>query len=88
MEERPDVFDFPTNFPLKAIGKNEDDFQEFVLSIIRKHVEETNILKVTSRLSHADKYLGVTITFVALSREHLDGIYRELSSHKRVLMLL
>ena len=34
------------------------------------------------------KYLAVTVTFTATSQEQLDALYRELSQHSRVVMLL
>ncbi|HEY4723266.1 MAG TPA: DUF493 domain-containing protein [Anaerolineae bacterium] len=43
---------------------------------------------MTSRTSNGGKYLSVTATFIADSREQLDGLYQELSDHARVLMLL
>jgi putative lipoic acid-binding regulatory protein len=73
---------------LKVIGRNVDNFQDFVLSIISKHVEESDIHSVHSRTSRADSYLSVTVTFTAYSREHYDAIWNELSTHERILMLI
>jgi uncharacterized protein len=83
-----DVFDFPTAIPMKVIGRNENDFETFVLSTVGKHVEPADITAVSTRLSNGDKYLSVTITFTASSREHLETIYQEFSGHERVLMLI
>jgi uncharacterized protein len=88
MESRPDVFGFPTAFPLKVIGKNENNFTAFVLAVIEKHTQPDEIQNVAERLSRNDDYLSVTVTFIAQSREQLDGIYRELSIHPRVLMVI
>ncbi len=88
MNSRTDVFDFPTPFPLKVVGRNENDFRAFVLAVMEKHTPLEEIQKVSERLSNNDTYLSVTVTFVAQSREQLDGIYRELSVHPRVLMVI
>ena len=88
MDSKPDIFDFPTAFPLKVIGRNENDFAAFVLAVMEKHTQPDEIQKVTERLSSNDGYLSVTVTFIAQSREQLDGIYRELSVHPRVLMVI
>lgn len=88
MESRRDVFDFPTTFPLKVLGKNENNFRDFVLAVMEKHTLPDEIQKVSERPSNNDAYLSVTVTFVAQSREQLDGIYRELSIHPRVLMVI
>jgi putative lipoic acid-binding regulatory protein len=80
--------EFPVVFPLKAIGTGPEDFEAVVLAIVRKHVGPVAESQVARRLSGGGKYLAVTVTFVAESREQLDDLYRELSSHPRVVMLL
>ena len=74
-------------FPLKVIGRNDDDFEGFVVSVVQTHAP-LSARTVTTRPSQGDKYLAVTVTFVADSREQLDTIYQELSSSKRVLVAL
>jgi putative lipoic acid-binding regulatory protein len=80
-------FEFPLVFPLKVIGLNHNDFEAFVVSIVHTHAP-LSAHTVTTRPSQAGKYLAVTVTFVAESREQLDAIYQELSGNKRVLMAL
>jgi putative lipoic acid-binding regulatory protein len=80
--------EFPMDFPLKAIGSGTEDFEQFVIEIVRRHLPADAPTSVTARLSEGGNYLAVTISFVATSRDQLDDIYRELSSHKRVKMLL
>ena len=79
--------EFPLIFPLKVIGRNADDFEGFVLSVVKTHAP-LSARTVTTRPSHGGKYLAVTVTFTAESREQLDAIYQELSGHERVLMTL
>ncbi len=79
---------FPCSFPLKVFGKDEDEFEALVVSIVRKHVAELHPENINSRLSNGGKYLAVTATFIAESREQLDALYTELSGHDRVLMIL
>lgn len=74
-------------FPLKVMGRNADDFEGFVVSIVQTHAP-LSARTVTTRLSQGGNYLSVTVTFVAESRAQLDAIYQELSSHERVLMAL
>jgi uncharacterized protein len=90
MEEdiRSSVFHFPCAFPLKVFGEVTDDFEDMVLGIISRHVEELETGTVSSRLSSGGKYLCVTVTIDAQSKDQLDNLYMDLSSHERVLMLL
>jgi putative lipoic acid-binding regulatory protein len=82
------LLEFPSEFPLKVIGRDEDDFELFVLSVFRKHVAAESIGEVSSRPSGAGTYLSVTVTFTATSQEQIDNLYRELSGHARVVMVL
>ncbi len=74
-------------FPLKAIGRNADDFEGFVVAVVHAHAP-LSARTVATRPSRGGKYLAVTVTFVAESREQLDAIYRDLSNSGRVLMAL
>jgi putative lipoic acid-binding regulatory protein len=82
------LLEFPCTFPIKAIGKNIADFEDYVVAIARKHISQLDASNISSRPSNGDKYLGVTITFTAESQEQLDALYQELSDSDRVLMLL
>ena len=79
---------FPCVFPVKVMGANQDDFERLVLEIIRKHASIANEEVVTSRLSRNGRFLSVTVHINVESQEQLDAIYRELSAHERVLMML
>jgi hypothetical protein len=82
------LLEFPCNFPLKTIGKNAGDFETLVVEIVRRHIPDLRDEAVSNRLSKDGKYMSVTTTFVATSREQLDALYYELSSHERVVMVL
>jgi putative lipoic acid-binding regulatory protein len=87
-KERTSLLEFPCVFPVKAIGKDKDGFQQVVVEIIRRHVPELDEGAVTTRASAGGKYISVTATFVAQSREQLDAMYSELSRHDQVLYVL
>ena len=82
------IWNFPCSFPLKAFGRNSDDFEALVVEIVRRHVPDLDDSAVSSRTSHGDAYRSVTATFTAHSREQLDALYSELSSHEQILMVL
>jgi len=89
MEEQaiPQI-EYPIHFPLKVIGVDEDDFETFVIEIVRRHVPDLLEENIVSRLSSGNKYRSVSCEFMAQSRAQIDALYAELSSHKRVLMIL
>lgn len=82
------TIEFPCFFPIKAIGINTSDFEPNVIALIRLHVPELSDDKISRRLSADGKYLSVTATFTASSREQVDALYRALASDKQVLMVL
>lgn len=80
--------EFPCFFPIKAMGPANREFEHLVLGIVRKHVPDLGEGAVRSRISAQGKYLSLTITVRATSREHLDRLYEELNAQDEVLMTL
>ena len=82
------IMKFPCQFPIKVMGTASDDFDTIIIDIIKKHVSNLSEDAVKSRLSQKGKYVSVTVTIEAESREQLDNIYSDLTEHKMVLMAL
>lgn len=82
------LFEFPCDFPLKVMGRKSDDFRSIVIGIVQKHVGTVEPENIEERPSKDGNYLSLTCTFKAQSREQLDNLYRELTSHERVLIVL
>lgn len=87
-DENIPLVEYPINFPLRVIGVDEADFEEFVIEIVRRHVPELLEENILSKLSSGNKYRSVSFQFIAESRDQVDALYAELSSHDRVLMIL
>ncbi|MDX2219006.1 MAG: DUF493 domain-containing protein [Burkholderiales bacterium] len=85
-EESP--LKFPTDFPIKVMGRREDGFVQTVVDIVLKHAPDYDASTVEMRASREARYLSVTCTIRATSREQLDNLYRELSGHPMVKMVL
>jgi putative lipoic acid-binding regulatory protein len=85
---RETLLEFPCVFPLKVIGKNVDEFEGEVFTIIQKHVPDVERKNITRRPSAGHKYLALTVTFVADNQLQLDELYLELNSHELVLVTL
>lgn len=85
---RETLFEFPCVFPLKVIGRNVVEFEGEVLTIVQKHVPEARRENVSRRPSAGNKYLALTVTFVAENQTQLDALYLELNRHELVLVTL
>jgi len=79
---------FPCQFPIKIIGLATDTFEGVVICILNQHVSDLGEGAITSKLSKGGKYLSITATINAKSQEHLDEIYRALTSDPHILMVL
>ena len=81
------AFTFPCSSPLKVMGLNTADFASAVEAVFRKHLGTAEV-SYARQLSSSGKYLSITATFTATSKEQLDAIYLELNRHELVKMTL
>jgi putative lipoic acid-binding regulatory protein len=79
---------FPTEFPIKVMGRTQDGFAQAIVSVVQKHAPDFDPATLEMRVSSAGKYLSLTCTVHAKSRDQLDNLYRELTSHPMVAMVL
>lgn len=82
------LLEFPCSFPIKAMGRNDASFQTLVENMILQHAEIYANQAVTTNTSGAGKYLSVTVTIEAQSKDQLDRIYQDLTDCKQVLVAL
>lgn len=82
------LIEYPTQFPIKVMGLNADGFVRAITSIAERFDPTFDAATVELRPSKGDKYLGVTVHVTATSREQLDELYRTLSTHPMVKMVL
>jgi putative lipoic acid-binding regulatory protein len=82
------LFDFPCDFPIKMMGRDEDGFRDIARQLVEKHTGPLDDSAVQTSLSANGNFVSVTVTVTATSREQLDAIYREVSGHEAVLMAL
>lgn len=79
---------FPCVFPMKIMGRREDGFAQTVAEIVLKHAPDFHPETMEMRSSSQGRYLSLTVTLNAKSREQLDALYSELSKHPMVAMVL
>ena len=79
---------FPCIFPMKVMGRREDGYAQTVTDIVMRHASDFHPQTVEMRASKNGRYLSLTVTINARSREQLDALYSELSKHPMVMMVL
>jgi putative lipoic acid-binding regulatory protein len=85
---RPSLIEYPSAFPIKVMGAHVEGFTEAIVAIARHFDPDFDAATVQARPSKAGNYLGLTITITATSREQLDELYRTLSTHPLVKVVL
>ncbi|TMS57157.1 DUF493 family protein [Imbroritus primus] len=85
---RASLIDFPSHFPIKVMGKMQDDFAETIVALVQTFDASFDATRVEMRPSRNGNYLGLPVPVWPPSQEHLDDIYRALSSHPMVSVVL
>ena len=86
--EAESLIEYPCDFPIKVLGRTQAGFAQTVLGIVRSHAPDFDGSTMEMKTSKQGRYLSVTCTIRATSREQLDGLYRELCDHPMVVMVL
>jgi len=86
--EHDTLLEFPCDFPLKIMGATREGFAQAVVEVVLKHAPDFDAAKVEMRPSKAGNYLSVTCVVRATSKAQLDALYRELTSHPWVKIVL
>ncbi len=82
------LIEYPSAFPIKVMGAHVEGFVEAIVAVAMRFDPDFQPHTVEQRPSKGGNYLGLTITVTATSREQLDELYRTLSSHPMVKVVL
>jgi putative lipoic acid-binding regulatory protein len=82
------LIEYPSDFPIKIMGAMHDAFAQTIVDVVIRHDPSFDAGKMEMRPSSKGTYLSLTVTVRATSREQLDNLYRELSSHPMVKVVL
>ena len=82
------LIEYPSDFPIKIMGVMHEAFAQTMLEVVLSHDPTFDAGKMEMRPSSKGTYLALTVTIRATSREQLDNLYRELSSHPMVKVVL
>lgn len=79
---------FPCEFTIKTFGKATIEFESAVVTVMRKHAPKLGEAAIKTTPSKGDKFLSMSVTFIAESKEHLDAIYLDLTASPDIMMTL
>ena len=83
-----DLLEFPCRYQVKAMGKCGLAFEKLVCDVVGRHLGGAAIIEMATRESTGGRYVSVSCTIKAASREQLDSIYIDLHSEADVLVTL
>ncbi|MDR2032668.1 MAG: DUF493 domain-containing protein [Azoarcus sp.] len=82
------LIEYPCEFPIKIMGACTDDFIPAMLALMRRHAPDFDPAALQTRVSGKGHYLSLTCTFRARSQQQVDALYRKLSAHPLVKVVL
>lgn len=88
MTNNESLVPFPCHFPIKIIGKNTAKFAEEITRITRLHFPETPDTAIVHKKSQKANFLSITVTIYVSNQQTLDALYRDLTKHPDIKMVL
>ena len=82
------LIEYPSAFPIKVMGAQVDGFEAAMIAIALNFDPGFDHATIERRPSKGGNYLGLTLTVMTTSREQLDELYRTLSTHPMVKVVL
>ena len=82
------LIEFPCDFPIKVMGKAQEGFVQAIADVVLKHAPDFDAATMEMRPSKAGNYLSLTCMVHATSKAQLDALYRALTSHPLVKVVL
>ena len=88
MNTEKSLIEYPCVFPIKVFGEARPDFAQAIAIVVQGHAPDFDAATIEMRSSSTARYISLTCTIRATSREQLDNLYRDLTSHPMVKMVL
>ncbi|MGC8516958.1 MAG: YbeD family protein [Steroidobacteraceae bacterium] len=82
------VLEFPTEYPIKIIGRPSDEFRARIHAVVLRHSPRLESERVSERLSGNGNFLSISYQLLAESREQIEALTEELKACDGVMMLL
>jgi putative lipoic acid-binding regulatory protein len=88
MDPKDSLIEYPSDFPIKVMGPTHEQFATTITEVLVEFDPTFHPGRMEVRPSSKGNYIGLTVVIRATSREQLDDIYRTLSAHPMVKIVL
>ena len=82
------LIEFPCMFPIKVMGEVHDQFTSTVIKIIKQNNKSFDPSTIEMKGSSEGRYISLTCFVYVTSKPELDDIYRSLSTHPMIKVVL
>jgi putative lipoic acid-binding regulatory protein len=82
------LLNFPTDYPIKVIGRPSAEFRARIHAIVLRHVPAIEASHVTEHLSKNGNYLSISYAIRADSREQMTALAADLTACPDVLLVI
>jgi uncharacterized protein len=82
------LIEYPSVFPIKVMGEAVAGYEDAIVRVAQQFDPGCDTASIERRPSKGGKYLGLTLHVNVTSREQLDELYRTLSTHPMVKVVL
>ena len=82
------LIEFPCMFPIKVMGEVHDEFTSTVIKIIKQKNKDFDPSTIEMKGSSEGRYISLTCFVYVTSKPELDDIYRSLSTHPMIKIVL
>jgi uncharacterized protein len=86
--EQKEVLTFPTDYPIKVVGRPSPEFRARIHAVFVRHVPDVETDRITERLSENGNFVSISYTIVAESKEQVVALATDLKATDGVLMIL
>ena len=79
---------FPSNFPIKIIGNNNELFLTEIVDIICKYYPAIEKNSINTQTSKKSNYLAISALLYVYDQITIDALYKDLMQHPDTQMVL
>jgi putative lipoic acid-binding regulatory protein len=88
MVDQPPLLQYPTDYPIKVVGRPSGEFRARVHAVMLRHAPTLDPDRVTERLSENSNFLSISYIIVAESSDQVVALVNDLKATEGVLTIL
>jgi len=88
MSESESLLQFPTDYPIKVVGRPSPEFRARIHAVVLKHAPNVEPDRISERLSENGNFLSISYSLHVESREQISALATELAATEGVIMVI